>query len=137
MTKPWAWFFTRCGFLCSIVGLTLLGCKSWSERGAKGVGTLPQASPNESKFSPYEPAHPYQQIVKGLLGRKLHATTTAEAGAVIEVHDFLVGPKQKTESYTLPAASIFQVKSGTGVLNVENKPQKIEAPGADKVLIVI
>ena len=127
MAKPWARASLYIVVFCPLLGVTLLGCKSWSERGAKGLGTLPPASPNETRFSPYQPAHPYQQLAKGLLGRKLLATSAEEAGAVIEVDDFLVGPRQKTESYRLPAASIFQVQSGAGVLSLEDKPQKIEA----------
>lgn len=124
MTKPGARVSLLLVIL-SLASLAVLGCQSWSQRGAKGVGDLPEAGPNETNFSPYQPAQPYQQIVKGLLGRKLHATN--EAGVAIEVQDFLVGPEQKSESYSLPAAAIFQVKSGSGVLNLEGKTQKIEA----------
>ena len=104
----------------------LSGCKSFSERGAKGVGTLPPASPNETRFSSYQPAHPYQQLTKGLLGRKLFAAPP-DAGAGVEIHDFLVGPRQRSDKYSLPAAAIFQVKSGSGLLSLGEKPQKIEA----------
>jgi mannose-6-phosphate isomerase-like protein (cupin superfamily) len=101
------------------------GCKSWSERGAKGLGELPKASPDETKFSPYQPANPYQQLTTGLLGRKLHATSP-EAGAVIEVHDFLVGPNQRTASYTLPGPAIFEIRSGNGLLKLGDKSQQIQ-----------
>lgn len=117
------------GYECVLFFLTLTiclsGCKSWSERGAKGLGTLPPASPNETKFSPYQPAHPYQQLTKGLLGRKLY-TAPLEFGAAVEIHDFLVGPHQRSDSYTLQAAAIFEVKSGSGLLSLKDMPQKIE-----------
>lgn len=89
------------------------------------MGILPPASPNETKFSAYQPAHPYQQLTKGLLGRKLH-TAALKDGAVVEVHDFLVGPHQQSDSYTLQATTIFEVKSGSGLLRLGDKPQKIE-----------
>ncbi|HEV2964658.1 MAG TPA: hypothetical protein VG649_22710 [Candidatus Angelobacter sp.] len=111
-------------FVVLIAATSQTGCKSWSERGAKGVGLLPQASPNETQFSSYQPAHPYQQLTTGLLGRKLHATPP-EAGMPIEVNDFLVGPNQKTADYTLPSLAIFEIRTGTGQLKVGGQARKI------------
>lgn len=128
MSKPWVPVRMRVLIVCSLVSLILSGCKSWSERGAKGVGTLPPASANETNFSPYKPTNPYQQLTKGLLGRKLHAATPAEAGVAVEVHDFLIGPNQKTDPYSLPGNAIFEVKSGSGVLKLGDKGQPI-GPG--------
>ena len=103
----------------------IIGCSRWSERGAKGLGTLPPASPNETKFSSYQPAHPYQQLAKGLLGRKLYAAPP-EVGITVEVDDFLVGPNQRSETYALQAAGIFEVKTGRGLLKLGDNPQQIE-----------
>jgi hypothetical protein len=104
----------RC-LLVSVFASTVVGCKAWSERGAKGLGTLPQAAPNESNFSPYHPARPYQQLAKGLLGRKAYETAV-EAGVVVQVFDLLVGPNQHTESFSFDAPSLLEVKSGSGSL---------------------
>jgi mannose-6-phosphate isomerase-like protein (cupin superfamily) len=110
-----------------LLGLSLcvLGCTRWSERGAKGVGTLPPASANETRFSPYQPAHAYQQLAKGLLGRRLY-TAPPELGTPADVHDLLVGPNQRSENYTFEAAAIFEVKSGNGILSLGEKQQRIE-----------
>ena len=127
MTKV---FWHRCyrngPFFLLLFSFMLSGCQSWSERGAKGEGTLPKASPGETNFSSYQPTHPYQQITKGLLGRKMYETS-AQAGVVIEVHDLLVGPNQRTDSYALEAPAIFEVKSGSGVMKLGDKSQQIQA----------
>ncbi|HLW51498.1 MAG TPA: hypothetical protein VKW06_01545 [Candidatus Angelobacter sp.] len=125
MTKPSPGFSVFVLIALSLFCL-LSGCQSWSERGAKGLGTLPPAGPNETNFSPYQPAHPYQQLAKGLLGRKLHEGK--EGTAAVQVHDFLVGPRQKTDSYSLSAASIFEVRSGTGTMRLGENSQQI-GPG--------
>jgi mannose-6-phosphate isomerase-like protein (cupin superfamily) len=128
MTTPpyWRTRFARVLLFFIFLSSTLSGCSSWSQRGADGLGTLPKAEPEERNFSSYQPAHPYVQITRGLLGRKLYATS-AEAGARIEVHDFLVGPGQRTDSYALQAPSVFEVRSGSGSLRLGDKLLHIEA----------
>jgi len=111
--------------LVLFMALAPFGCQSWSERGAKGVGLLPAAPAGETHFSPYQPANPYQQLAPGLLGRKLHATGP-EAGTAVEVHDFLVGPNQKTGSYTLRSTALFEIRSGDGILKIANQSQTIK-----------
>lgn len=113
------------GALCWIS--LLLGCTQWSQRGAKGVGTLPPAAAEETRFSPYQPAHPFQQLAKGLLGRKVFQGAAGTMGSV-EVDDLLVGPRQQSERYTFKSATLFEVRSGSGTLNVGEQSQKIE-PG--------
>lgn len=103
------------------------GCKSFSERGAKGVGLLPKAPAGEQHFSNYQPRNPYSQVVTGLLGRKLYETP-GPRGYRVEVHDFLVGPKQHTASATLPGSAIGEVRSGEGVLLTAGKRQELQ-PG--------
>lgn len=124
MSSPRDRRFPRIPFFLVLIML-LVGCKGWSQRGAKGLGTLPSAPPGETNFSPYQPAHPYQQLSKGLLGRKLYSASL-EAGGVVEIDDFLVGPHQVTDSYQLDATAIFEVKSGGGLLRLGDKTQNIE-----------
>jgi mannose-6-phosphate isomerase-like protein (cupin superfamily) len=117
----------RCYALSGLLALSVcvMGCTRWSERGAKGIGTLPPASPNETRFSPYQPAHPYQQLAKGLLGRRWYSAPP-EFGTAAEVHDLLVGPNQRSQNYAFQAAAIFEVKSGSGMLTLVDKRQKFE-----------
>lgn len=105
----------------------LLGCTQWSQRGAKGIGTLPPAAANETRFSPYQPAHPYQQLAKGLLGRKVFQGTAGTIGN-IEVDDLLIGPQQQSENYTFKSSALFEVRSGSGTLKAGEQSEKIE-PG--------
>ncbi|MFL6307660.1 MAG: hypothetical protein ACJ72H_29355 [Candidatus Sulfotelmatobacter sp.] len=116
----------RLFFALCCVGM-LLGCTKWSQRGAKGVGTLAKPTANETRFSPYQPAHPYQQLAKGLLGRKVFQGTAGTMGSV-EVDDLLVGPRQQSDTYTFKSPALFEVKSGAGTLQSGEQPQKIE-PG--------
>ena len=119
------------GSTCTIIPLALLaflsGCTQWSQRGAKGIGTLPPAARNETKFSTYQPAHPYVQLTRGLLGRQVFVSRQP-AEVAVEINDFLVGPNQRSGSYTLQATAIFEVQAGNGVLAIGEKSQKIE-PG--------
>jgi mannose-6-phosphate isomerase-like protein (cupin superfamily) len=123
------WGPRRICVLLAFLGLVSfsLGCKSFSERGAKGVGLLPKAAPGETKFSSYQPAKPYQQLAKGLLGRKLYESPQ-ETGAAVQVHDLLVGPNQHSESYSFPGTTIFEVRMGSGQFKAGDQSQHIE-PG--------
>jgi len=115
--------------LLALLGLVVfpMGCKSFSERGAKGVGLLPKAAPGESKFSSYQPAKPYQQLAKGLLGRQLY-NAPPEMGTAVQVHDLLVGPNQHSESYAFPGTAIFEVRMGSGQFKSGDESQHIQ-PG--------
>lgn len=125
MHKKWS-PCKACVLLASLLLVTFpLGCKRFSERGAKGEGLLPKAVPGEAKFSPYQPAKPYQQLAKGLLGRKLYEAP-AEVGMAVQVHDLLVGPKQHSESYAFPGTAIFEVRTGSGQFKMGDKSQPIE-----------
>lgn len=116
------------GLLCALCCLwLLLGCAQWSQRGAKGIGTLPKPTTNETRFSSYQPTHPYQQLAKGLLGRKVFEGTAGAMGSV-EVDDLLVGPRQQCDTYTFKSPALFEVKSGAGTLHLGEQSQKIE-PG--------
>jgi len=119
---------SRIGLLSALCCLLLLlGCTQWSQRGAKGVGTLPKPTANETRFSSYQPAHPYQQLAKGLLGRKVFQGTAGTMGSV-EVDDLLVGPRQQCDTYAFQSPALFEVRSGAGTLHLGEQSQKIE-PG--------
>lgn len=108
---------------CSL--LAMAGCKSWSERGAKGVELLPKASAGENKFSDYQPRNPYSQLVTGLLTRTLYETSSGN-GYRIEVRDLLVAPQQHSASTTLPGSALCQVLSGDGVLTAGEKNRDLK-----------
>lgn len=121
--------FTSLGLVFALCWASLLlGCTQWSQRGVKGVGTLPPAAANETRFSPYQPAHPYQQLAKGLLGRRVFQGTAGTMGTV-EVDDLLIGPLQQSEKYILKSSALFEERSGSGTLNIGDESQKIE-PGS-------
>jgi len=126
VSKPW--IRNHVGLLVLALSLSVLfgGCNKWSQRGAKGIGTLPPASPNETKFSSYQPARPYEQLTKGLLGRKVYTRPKEVSDTNVEVEDLLVGPNQRSDNYAFQAAAIFEVKSGTGLLKLGNNSQRIE-----------
>jgi hypothetical protein len=109
--------------------LTLLtGCKTWTERGAKGIGLLPKAAPGEQHFSSYQPTNPYIQLGEGILYRKMFEAP-GPTGVRIEVRDLLVGPRKHTAKVNLPGAAICEVRSGSGVLTSGDQPQQLR-PGA-------
>ena len=99
-------------------------CKSWSERGAKGVGLLPKASPGESKFSDYQPRNPYSQLATGVLTRTLYEASSGNDYR-IEVRDLLVPSRQHSASATLPGSAICQVLSGDAVLTSGERHQDL------------
>ena len=111
---PWAFF----------IAVLMVGCKQWSQRGAKGVGVLPKAAPGEQHFSSYQPKTPYTQLASGLLTRTLYEAPSGE-GYRVEVRELLVGPGQHTDRVTLPGAAILEVRSGSGILTVSDKPQEL------------
>lgn len=112
-------------FLAFYSLVAMPACKSWSERGAKGVGLLPKASPGESKFSDYQPRNPYSQLATGILTRTLYEASSGN-GYRIEVRDLLVGPQQHSASVKLPGSAVCQVLSGDGVLTSGEKRQDLK-----------
>ncbi len=115
----------RVRFLFLFCFLPIMGCKSWSQRGAKGVGLLPRASLGETKFSSYQPKNPYAALAAGIMTRTLFETSSRQ-GYHVEVRDLLVGPGQHSESVSLPGAAVFEVRSGSGVMTVNGKPQELK-----------
>ncbi len=104
--------------------LSITGCKNWSQRGAKGIGLLPKASPGETKFSSYRPENPYGKLASGIATRTLFVASSA-TGYRVEVRDLLVGPGKSTEAVSLPGAAIFEVRSGSGVMTVGGKQREL------------
>lgn len=105
--------------------LPIMGCKSWSQRGAKGIGLLPKASPGETKFSSYQPKNPYATLASGIMTRTLFETSSGQ-GYHVEARDLLVGPGQHGESVSLPGAAVFEVRSGSGVMTVSGNAQELK-----------
>jgi hypothetical protein len=105
--------------------LTLIGCKSFSERGAKGLGLLPKPADAGQKLASYQPKNPYNQLVPGLLSRKLYETA-GPRGTLLEVNDLLVGPRQHSGGATLNGTAVVEVKSGEGLVRLDGNEQKLQ-----------
>ena len=105
--------------------LTLIGCKSLSERGAKGIGLLPKPADAGQKLSSYQPKNPYTQLAPGLMSRKLYETPGPKR-THLEVNDLLVGPRQHSASVTLDGTAVVEVKSGEGLVRLDGKEQKLQ-----------
>jgi hypothetical protein len=102
----------------------LVGCKSWNERGAKGIGLLPKAAPGEQHFSKNEPANPFVPLGEGILSRKMYEAPGPNA-LYIEVRDLLVGPRQHSATVNLPGAAVWDVRSGSGTLTTGDQTQQL------------
>jgi hypothetical protein len=112
--------------LCVGIGsLWSSGCKQWTQRGAKGIGLLQKAAPDEKNFSTYQPQNPYSQLASGIMTRTLYETA-ARNGLRIEVRDLLVGPKQRTGRVALSGSAVCEVRSGSGVLTVSGKGREFQ-----------
>jgi hypothetical protein len=116
-------------FFCAFLSLICAtGCESWFQHGGKGMGTLPQTPVSEDKFSKTEPAKPFSKFVDGLATRTLFQTSD-ETGTQVEVRDLLIGPRQKTESASLPGGAVLEIRSGDGTIQIGEKQQELK-PGA-------
>jgi mannose-6-phosphate isomerase-like protein (cupin superfamily) len=91
-----------------------------------GVGLLAGPSLGEVTFSGYQPAEPYAQMAPGILTRKTYAAASG-TGYRVEVQDLLVGPRQKTAEFTLGDASVFEVRSGNGLIVSADMKREIKA----------
>jgi mannose-6-phosphate isomerase-like protein (cupin superfamily) len=103
---------------------TVIGCKRWTERGAKGVGLLPPPPAAGLTYSSARTDNPHKQYAHGLWTRVLYRTAT-DRGYRVEVWDLIVGPRASTDSVQLPGAAVLQVRNGAGVLSVDARPQNI------------
>ena len=111
-----------CAFL-SI--LCASGCESWFQHGRKGLGTLSQKPVTEANFSKTEPAMPFSTFADGLATRTLFRVSDG-LGTHVEVRDLLVGPRQKTESTSLPGATVLEIRSGGGTIQIGDR--QLELP---------
>ncbi len=96
------------------------GCKGR----AKGVGTLPQPTPGQIKYSDYKPDKPYQEIAPGVAARTVYSTDDSDKYHV-EIRDILIGPRQKASNLQLEGAAVFEVRQGTGLLISGEKRQSV------------
>jgi mannose-6-phosphate isomerase-like protein (cupin superfamily) len=108
---------------CALVLIS--ACDQYRERGAKGVGLLPKPADAAQHLSGYEPKHPYSQLAQGLLARTAYQSPSGAQGVRIEVVDFLVGPQQRTASVPSPGALVLEIKSGDGILSVNDRTEKL------------
>lgn len=111
-------------FMVLFCFLSITSCKNWTQRGAKGIGLLPKASPGETKFSSYRPKNPYEKLAPGIATRTLFEASSGK-GYRVEVRDLLVGPGKRTEAVSLPGAAVFEVRSGSGVMTVGGQPREL------------
>lgn len=119
----------RSVFLAGVGGVLMLltvGCQSWQQRGAKGVGLLPAAGENEKNFAAFQPANPYARTPDGLLLRKVFETS-GPAGVHIEVDDLLVGRGKGVQTIKLAGALICDVRAGNGIRVLDGQPQEFKA----------
>jgi hypothetical protein len=112
--------------LLCVVSLATIGCKAYTERGAKGIGLLPKPADAQQHLSTYRPRDPYSQLAPGLLARTIYQSA-GPTGTRIAVTDYLIGPRQHTSSITLPGAAICEVKSGDGVVRLAGAEQKVNS----------
>lgn len=103
----------------------MMGCGSWSQRGAKGLGLLPKASPGDTKYSSQQPKNPYTTLAAGIMTRTLFESSSGR-GYRVEVRDLLVGPGQRAENVSLPGAAVFEIRSGNGVLTVAASARELK-----------
>jgi hypothetical protein len=109
--------------LC-ILSTSLVSCKRWTERGAKGLGLLPGAPTTGVAYSTTRPANPFRQYAPGLMARTLYSVASG-AGYRIEVWDLMVGPGRTADSVSLPGGFVSEVRYGGGILAVGGKTQEI------------
>lgn len=103
------------------VGVALIlgaGCRSVSDEG--GRHGLPPAPPGTTKFSDYEPDHPYEPWGEGVAGRSMFFTPSDE-GYTVEVRDYLVSPRNPESFVRLDGAAVLEVRQGSGAAKVDGE----------------
>jgi hypothetical protein len=116
------WKLSAIGFLLFPLLLSS-GCGTSQEN--EKTPLLPEAGLDERNFSPDQSKSPYVEAGKGLLTRTVFETD-ALGDLHVEVRDLLVGPGQTTVSVSLPGATIFEVRLGSGTVFVNGKPRQIQ-----------
>src|SRR5215470_8153837 len=110
--------------LCAIVTLTaalVVGCQA----DAGGRSLLAEPAKDQLKFSSYEPAHPYRQLVPGILSRKIF-DAPGSAEYAVEALDLLIAPGQRASNVALPGGAVLEVRSGSGVVTSGGKRQDVK-----------
>jgi len=77
-----------------------------------------------SNLSTYSPNNPYHQFVPGLMVRTLYVAETRGPNP-ITVWDLLVGPGQKTATFTLPGAAVLSISSGQGIVTAAGAAREV------------
>ncbi len=103
--------------------LTLLvGCRA--EPDLEKTELLPEAGPNETNFSPYQPKNPYAQVSDNLLERQI-LEVAGPQGTTIKILDLYVPPTRTAQNVSLPGAAVLDVKNGEGKLVLMGNPMNL------------
>jgi hypothetical protein len=73
-------------------------------------------------------AKPFEQYAPGLLARTVYVAEGSGPFRV-EVWDLLVGPAKRTEPASLPGGAILEIRSGVGLVAVDQKASDVR-PGS-------
>ena len=125
MTNRKPWRLSRVALCLVIAALANASCKQWTQRGARGIGLLRKARPDETDFSSYRPQNPFSQLAPGMMTRTLYKTAGG-GGLQVEVRDLLVGPQQHTGVVTLPGSAVCEIRFGRGVLTAGGKGREFD-----------
>jgi quercetin dioxygenase-like cupin family protein len=113
-------------FLLLLTALVQTACAGVARPTSEGTGPLPGPPPGPVAFSKYEPANPYVQLAQGLLTRTVFQARDG-TGLIVEVHDLLVGPRQRTHRASLPGAAVFEIRSGVGAVTANGERREVHA----------
>ena len=86
---------------------------------------LPEVPSGDQKFSNYTPAHPYVEIVPGVLSRTVFEAA-GPPGYRVEVRDLRIGPGKKVPNISLPGAVFLEVRYGGGAIVIGAKRQELQ-----------
>jgi hypothetical protein len=96
--------------------------------GVGAEGQLAAEVPAPRQLAAGEPRDAYRSFAPGLLVRtRFAAPADKDARHAMEVWDVMVGPGKASEKARLPGAAVIEVRSGTGVLRVSDKPHELRA----------
>jgi len=89
---------------------------------------LALASPLEAQRTTKPPASTFHQYATGLLARTTYAADSTGPYRV-EIWDLVVGPGMRSAPAALPGGAVFEVRAGSGQIEIERKRQEL-AQGA-------
>ncbi len=87
---------------------------------------LTEVPTGDQNFSPYTPAHPFSELMPGVLSRTIFEAA-GPSGYRVEVRDLRVTAGRRGEDIKLPGAAFFEVRSGSGAILVGGKRQELQA----------